>query len=83
MGVKIMKLEIGETWINEQPKYKEEIKILGIDGYDNTELSKGDVIVPESNNHLKVKCINNITAEWFETTISLRDLVNRFERQSD
>lgn len=78
-----MKLEIGETWINEQENYKEEVKILGVDGWDSSELVKGDVIVPESTNHLKVKCINDITAEWFETTISLRDLVDRFERQSE
>ena len=75
-----MKLTIGNSYENVQEDYREEIKIQGIDGIDNTELSYGDVIVPRKEDRIKVLCINNISSEWFSTTISLRRIAKQFDK---
>ncbi len=77
-----MKLEIGEHWHNEQPDYVEEIVILSIeaDWIDKTEQTKGDIICPKSTDKVNVKVFNTVRNEPFDTTISLKDLANRFER---
>jgi len=78
-----MKLEIGAKYENKQDNYTEIIKPQGIEDIDNTELTYGDTIVPRKEDRITVVCMNNISNEWFETTISLKRIAKQFNKIED
>jgi len=75
-----MKLTIGDKYHNEQEQYVEEVEIIGLESIDEN-IPKGEVVVPKDGDSvIEVRCINNITGDFFPTRLTLRDLHNRFEQ---
>lgn len=75
-----MKLEIGEKWNNEGEKYVEELTVEGLQSIDEP-IAKGETVLPKDGDSvIEVRIINNISGKFFTTTVTLRELVDRFEK---
>jgi len=75
-----MKLEIGEKWNNECDLYVEELTVEGLKSIDD-QIPKGETVLPiNGNSKVQVRIINNVRERFFTTTITLRELVDRFEK---
>jgi hypothetical protein len=75
-----MKLTIGETWHKEREEYVEELKVDGIQAIE-APIPDGDVVVPKDGDSIiEVRVINNISAEWFTTKMTLRQLNDNWEQ---
>jgi hypothetical protein len=74
-----MKITIGDKYHREGDNYVEQLEIVGLDAIDEP-LPNGETVVPKNgDSHIEVRIINNITAEYFHTTISLHNLANRWQ----
>lgn len=83
MGVKTMKLTIGDRYVNETKGYKEEMEIVGIeaDWIVDMELTHGDIFCPNKEDPIRVRVINSFRTDWFHTTVSVKDIANRWNKK--
>jgi hypothetical protein len=78
-----MKLTIGDKYKRSTDNYKEELEIVGCNAswLSNAQLSKGDVFCPNKEDMIEVRIINSVSCEFFHTEISLKNLVNRWNKK--
>ena len=75
-----MKLTIGDHYHRHGNSYIEQLTIEGLDSI-NEPIPKGETVVPKNgDSHIEVRVINDITGEFFHTTITLRNLANRWKK---
>lgn len=75
-----MKLEIGEAWHRDREEYVEELKVDGLQAIEGP-IPDGEVVVPKDGDSIiEVRVINSISAEWFTTKMTLRQLNDKWER---
>lgn len=74
-----MILTIGDKYHHDANHYVEQLEIVGLDSVDE-ELSEGSKILPQDGeSEIEVRMINNISCEYFHTTIPLNYLAESFE----
>jgi hypothetical protein len=78
-----MKLTVGDKYTRKTSEYKEELEIVGCnaDWCSDVDFVKGLDFVPEKDDPIKVRVINSISCEFFHTEISLKRLVNNWEKE--
>lgn len=75
-----MKLTIGETWHRDREEYVEELRVDGLRSI-NGPIPDGEDVVPRNGDSIiEVRIINNISAEFFTTEMTLRQLHENWER---
>lgn len=75
-----MKLEIGETWHRDREEYVEELKVDGLQAIEGP-IPDGETVLPENGDSIiEVRVINNISAKWFTTKMTLRQLCQNWQR---
>lgn len=75
-----MKLTIGETWHREREEYVEELRVDGLQSIEGPIPDGEDVVPIDGDSIIEVRMINNISAEFFTTEMTLRQLNNQWER---
>lgn len=75
-----MKLTVGETWHREGEGYTEELTVDGLGAIDGPIPEGREVLPKDGDSIIEVLIINNISAKFFTTKMSLRQLNDKWER---